>query len=70
MPPNRYDIFRQDMIDAGFQIEECPDQGPEAWMGLRVRASGEWELQAIQEATRVPLAWENLGKSGYLVYPA
>lgn len=70
MPPNSWDIFRQDMLEAGIMVEDCPEQGPEGWMVLRARAWDEQELRAIQEATTVRLDWESPGKSGYLVYPA
>ena len=63
--PRRYQQFREDMREAGYEVEEY--NGRYFYRGPAVRCD---DLQDAIRATKVRLQSDQMGKHGYIVYPA
>jgi hypothetical protein len=62
----RYLQFTHEAERAGYPVEEY--RGRYFYVGPAVRIE-EGDLQALIRATTMPLQWDEMGKSGLVVYP-
>jgi hypothetical protein len=65
---SQHELFIADMRESGFTCEDY--HGRHFYHGPCVSVKGRDALQEVIRATRVPLQWDTLGKSGYVIYPA
>ena len=59
--------FREDMEEARFDVQFY--RGRWFYRGWSVKAKDFRELQDIIRATRIYLQWEELGKTGFIIWP-
>lgn len=62
----RYQQFVGDMGEAGYEVEDY--RGRSFYEGPSVRVESD-ELQDVIRAARINVQWDQLGKSGLVIYP-